>query len=59
MRTIFFLLLSVLAGCSPSSQTADKYLQSGNELYKLKDYERASLDYTKAIDLDHKKSKHF
>ena len=52
MRKIFFLLLSVLFVSNSYSQTAEKYLQSGNELFSLKHFRDAILDYDNAIRLD-------
>ena len=54
MRTIFFLLLSVLFLPNSYSQTAEKYLQSGNELFSLKHFRGAVLEYDDAIRLDPK-----
>ena len=54
MRTIFFLFLSVLFVSNSYSQTAEKYLQSGNELFSLKHFRGAILEYDNAIRLDAK-----
>jgi tetratricopeptide (TPR) repeat protein len=54
MRTIFFLLLSVLFVFKSYCQTAEKYLQSGNELFSVKHFRDAILDYDDAIRLDPK-----
>lgn len=52
MRTNFFLFLSLLFVSNSYSQTAEKYVQSGNELFSLKHFRGAILDYDNAIRLD-------
>jgi len=52
MKTLFFLLLSFLFVANAYSQIAENYLQSGNELFNLKHFRAAILEYDNAIRLD-------
>jgi hypothetical protein len=48
------LIAFILLPCFALAQTADSFLQSGNEKAGKKDYEGAIVDFTKAIDINAK-----
>ena len=51
MKKILFTL-ALLISFSSFGQTAEEYVNSGNQKYEAKDYYGAISDYNKAIELD-------
>ena len=53
MKYVVFVLIGVLfLSVSVYAQTAEEYLRSGNDNFKLDNFDQAIVDYTRAIDIN-------